>query len=311
MKKWIITLIALVFLYMILVGQSSAYLDGWQAAYFGVQTQNSQYFNTYVVKKGDTLAEIAQEYLGDYRKWQLLVEINHLKIIDNNVVIIYPGQIIKLFKFTEEDIERYRQATKTFIENWVLQTKNLHKTPNSEPARGGMPYNHAFMYAEIEYHKEVIYTLRRRATKMYVGEIYQRALEMGRGKYPFLTGELWQKERQAALLLIAIGWQESSYKYIYGQHEEVGWFQIKPMTAYITTKEIWKEMDKKEALFLIKRKLMDDPKFVMVIVGKLLEKYPTFMEALAEGYNKGQHKHLYAKSVLSKYYKLRQKVEED
>ena len=47
---------------------------------------------TYVVQKGDTLWKIAQKYLGDGRKYSVLVQLNGLK----NANLIRPGQVIRL-----------------------------------------------------------------------------------------------------------------------------------------------------------------------------------------------------------------------
>lgn len=265
-------------------------------------------YETHTVIRGDTLAKIAQEYLGDYRKWKLLVKINSLKILDNNVVLIYPGQVIKLKIFTKNDINNYRQTTKAFIEDWVLQVKKLHQNPDLPESLSHEGFTHKSIYKAIEQYKKRILYLRKRATKLYVAEIYQRALIMGRGDYPYLKGELWQKERQAALLLIAIGWQESAYRYVHGQHGEIGWFQVKPMTAYTVTREMWTWLDKKDALHKIKGSLMDNPKYVMAVVDKLLCGHPTFVEALANGYNKGKLKYNYARMVLHKYHKLSKRI---
>ena len=48
--------------------------------------------STYTVKKGDTLSQIAETYLGDWRKYTYLAAINNIK----NPNLIYVGQVIKL-----------------------------------------------------------------------------------------------------------------------------------------------------------------------------------------------------------------------
>lgn len=48
--------------------------------------------STYKVKKGDTLSQIAETYLGDWRKYKYLASINNI----SNPNLIYVGQIIKL-----------------------------------------------------------------------------------------------------------------------------------------------------------------------------------------------------------------------
>lgn len=48
--------------------------------------------NTYIVKKGDTLSEIAERELGDWRKYTYLANLNGI----SNPNLIYVGQVIKL-----------------------------------------------------------------------------------------------------------------------------------------------------------------------------------------------------------------------
>ena len=50
--------------------------------------------NTYTVKKGDTLSEIAKKYLGSASKYKQLAALNNIK----NPNLIYVGQVIKLSK---------------------------------------------------------------------------------------------------------------------------------------------------------------------------------------------------------------------
>ena len=49
---------------------------------------------TYIVQKGDSLSKIAQQHLGDGRKWKEIFELNRDQI--TNPDLIHPGQVLRI-----------------------------------------------------------------------------------------------------------------------------------------------------------------------------------------------------------------------
>jgi len=268
----------------------------------------------YTVKRGDTVAGIALTKLGNMKEWREIVAINNLKILPGNIVIIYPGQVLKLRDMTPIDVEAYRETTREFVWQWAFRLRHIEWTEYDERAiRVGWvesemapgDFNKQFMvHYSIKYMEDKLKILRKQQVKLLAEGIYNKATEMSQSDdHLFLRGEDYVKERQAALLLTALCWQESTFRFVLGAHGEVGPFQIKPSTAYEVTRGEWGAFQKEQAMAMITDKLMFDFDYMLDVVGQILLDKPTMTSALVY-YNKGSMKHQYAREIMQKYHKL-------
>lgn len=184
----------------------------------------------YRVEKGDTVAGIAKRYLGDWRKWRYLAQINDLKILPKNIIIIKPGQLLRLSRVELTEDEKLG-ASKAAV--WDRMVYTFYWRTRKK----GYPRSPAQDWA-LEPLKMIDSSTDRMAMKMIFSEtvhriewrdvirIYETMVEI-----TDTPGEL--------IRLAAMSWSESDNTNVRGQAGEIGNMQIQPGTAL----DILKSMD--------------------------------------------------------------------
>lgn len=187
---------------------------------------------TYVVKKGDTLGQIARDYLGSAERYKELAELNNLKIekihgID--YIWLEIGQIVKL-SMTKRDalqksweliVKRLRKVRGIDLRTAPRYPPGLHITITAKGKTEIAGDNVHLTLASLGHIKSVLewhslwdFAL---ATR---GAAYERA-------------ETPQQVVEYTKVLLALAEQESSYRNIPGRDGEYSWWQMKPSTAVL------------------------------------------------------------------------------
>ncbi len=192
----------------------------------------AEVIRTYVVKKGDTLSQIARNYLGSSRRYKELAELNDLEVVTIDgidYVWLKIGQVIKL-PLTEYDA--LRKSWELIVKRVKMVRRiDLKAAPKYLPGlriiktTGGRTQvsveNIHFTLANLNHIKEVLewYSLWDFATATR-SAAYERA-------------ETPEQIIEYTKVLLALAEQESSYRNIPGRHGEYSWWQMKPSTAML------------------------------------------------------------------------------
>ncbi len=185
---------------------------------------------TYVVKKGDTLSQIAGNYLGSSRIYKELVELNDLEIVTIDgvdYVWLKIGQVIKL-PLTEYDalrksweliLKRIKIVRRTDLKAAPKYLPGLRITKTTEGRTQVSVENIHFTLANLQHIKKVLewYSL-------WDFAIATRSAAYERAETP---GQIIEYTK----VLLALAEQESSFRNIPGRHGEYSWWQMKPSTA--------------------------------------------------------------------------------
>jgi hypothetical protein len=186
----------------------------------------------YVVKKGDTLRQIAKDYLGSAEKYKELAELNELEIetIDGiDYVWLEIGQVIKL-SLTEDDALR---------KSWELIVKRIKKISRID-LKAAPKYLAGFRIIiatrdQIEISGQNIHlTLANLSHIKKVLEWYSLLeFAIATTNAAYRCAETPEQIIEYTKVLLALAEQESSYRNIPGRHGEYGWWQMKPSTAVL------------------------------------------------------------------------------
>ncbi len=185
---------------------------------------------TYVVKKGDTLAQIARDHLGSSKRYKELVDLNNLKIEKINgidYVWLKIGKVIKL-SLTEEDalqkcwdliVERIKKVRRIDLKTAPSYPAGLRITVTGKGKAEISGENIHLTLTNLGHIKKVLqwYSLWDFATAT-------RSAAHERAKTP-------EQIIEYTKVLLALAEQESSYRNLPGKDGEYGWWQMKPSTA--------------------------------------------------------------------------------
>jgi hypothetical protein len=256
----------------------------------------------YVVKKGDTLSQIAKDYLGSAERYRELADLNDLEIetVDGtDHISLRPGQVIKL-SLTEEE---------ALWKSWQLIVKRIMKVRGIDlrtaprdalglqiciTTRGRTEitgHNIHLTLANLDHVKRVLewYALWDFALAM-------RSVASERAETPAQVIEY-------SKILLALAEQESSFRNRPGRDGEHGWWQMKPATAVL--------LDDSVDLHAAEWLLRNDPVWTANRVLDYLQwgkKKTGSWQGAFESYNGGpNNRHLkepYAKQVIERLEKL-------
>ena len=205
---------------------------------------------TYLVKKGDSLSQIAKDYLGSAEKYKELAELNNLEIetIDGiGYVWLRVGQAIKL-SLTEDDalegswdliVERIKKVRGIDLRTAPKYTPGLQITITTKGKTEITGQNIHLTLANLSHIKRVLewYSLWDFALAVR-GAAYERA------RTP-------QQIIDYTKILLVLAEQESSYRNIPGRDGEHSWWQMKSSTAVL--------LDDSVDLATAERLLQNDP----------------------------------------------------
>lgn len=177
---------------------------------------------TYTVVKGDTVAAIAKRFLGDWRKWKQIAEINNLKVLPGNIIIIRPGQVLKLDRIKLTEREKMEAAQEAVWERmnkifyWRTRKKGYPKHPTTSWAQAPL--------------RMIDSSTDRMTMKMVFAETIHRTewLDVVRIYDTMLTTT---HTPEALIRLAAMSWSESDNTNVRGKAGEVGNMQIQPATG--------------------------------------------------------------------------------
>jgi hypothetical protein len=187
---------------------------------------------TYLVKKGDTLGQIAKHHLGSAERYKELAELNNLEIetIDRiDYVSLGVGQVIKL-SLTEDDalqeswdliVERIKEVRGIDLRTAPKYPPGLHITITTKGKTEITGQNIHLTLANLSHIKRVLewYSLWDFALAI-------RSAASERARTP-------QQIIEYTKILLALAEQESSYRNIPGRDGERGWWQMKSSTAVL------------------------------------------------------------------------------
>jgi nucleoid-associated protein YgaU len=192
---------------------------------------------TYVVKKGDTLTQIARDYLGSAKKYKKLAELNGLEIkkvkgVDH--VRLRVGQVIKLSLTRDEALQRSWELIVKRIDR--VRRIDLRDAPDDPLGLhiNGMPRGKALTSRQNIHVTLVNLSHFKRVLEWYA--LWDFALAMRnvaseRAKTPAQVIEYTK-------ILLALAEQESSFRNRPGRHGEYSWWQMKPSTAVLLDRSV-------------------------------------------------------------------------
>jgi len=187
---------------------------------------------TYLVKKGDTLSQIAKDYLGSTEKYKQLAELNNLEIqtIDRiDYVWLRVGQVISL-SLTEDDalqgswdliVERIKKVRGIDLRTAPKYPPGLHITITTKGETEITGQNIHLTLANLSHIKRVL--------EWY--SLWDFALAIRSAAYE--RARTPQQIIDYTKILLALTEQESSYRNIPGRDGEYSWWQMKPSTAVL------------------------------------------------------------------------------
>ncbi len=186
----------------------------------------------YVVKKGDTLSQIARDYIGSAKKYKELAELNNLEVktVDGiDYVWLREGQVIKL-PLTEDGalqrswdliVERIKKVRDIDLRTAPKYPPGLHITVRTKGKTEINAQNIHFTLANLSHIKRVL--------EWY--SLWDFALAIRSAAYDRANTPKQIIDYTKALLVLAE--QESSYRNIPGRDGEFSWWQMKPSTAVL------------------------------------------------------------------------------
>lgn len=211
----------------------------------------------YTVIKGDTLSSIAQQKLGDWRKWRDLVKWNRLETRwKNNAVYIHlvPGQTISLQKkifWTAEKVQQYRLNTKHGLEKEIFRMIGVTKIPEleaeykiSQEAEYQIEFAVNFSFNPDCQHglRLTQVQLKKILSDLAIHERFSMANEIfnysEKHSLNFFKDEEWVVHRKTAVSLMTLLEIESDGYFSKGKHGEFGPYQIKLSTFKLIMKKI-------------------------------------------------------------------------
>lgn len=259
----------------------------------GRDAQGTKMPKTHVVEAGDTLSDIAQKYLGDYRKYRYLAEINDLKIetIDGiDYVWLKVGQVIYL----EPEIVLAPEIMK--LDAAVVIAERMQRVFRH---RHGTCYE--TFYADKEWALRPLRAIGSATGTEDARRLMKEALRRFEWVDMLLMWEAGLRYADSAddfLFLMAVVEAESDFRNVNGAHGEVGPMQIKPLTAWG-----WFKARDPEVWFAQVEELLENIDLNVACGWALLESYgckDDKIRALHE-YNRGSRRVAYAKRVMGKY----------
>ncbi len=185
---------------------------------------------TYLVREGDTLSQIAKDNLGSAEKYGELAELNNLEIetIDRiDYVRLEVGQVIKL-SLTEDDalerswdliLQRIKKVRGIDLRTSPKCPPGLHITVTTKGKIEITGQNIHLTLANLSHIKRVL--------EWY--SFWDFALAIRSAAYE--RARTPQQIIDYTKILLALAEQESSYRNIPGRDGEYSWWQMKPSTA--------------------------------------------------------------------------------
>lgn len=248
----------------------------------------------HVVVRGDTLSGIAERYLGDYRKYHYLAEINDLKIErigEIDYVWLKIGQTIYL----EPKITVPPRMKKAIAGDTIVNT-----ITSIFSGRYGMTYE-GQTDVDRKWALAPVRTVEEGTSTEDIRRLFKASLRRSEWVDMVETWEAIMMNAEVAddaLFLAAVVEAESDFRNVNGSHGEIGVMQIKPQTAYNWFKarnpDIWvsEVRDGLENIALN----VECGWFLLQSYGCKENK----TEALHE-YNRGSRRVAYAKRVMQRY----------
>jgi len=286
------------------------------------EVERAEMPDTYTVQKGDTLSGIAQRFLGDWRRYKELAELNNLTIETINgmdYVWLKIGQHIRLrtkWKLHTETAEAIlydmlRERVGMFRHpefSDTMLTSSIFKQIQDDISRMDLSTSYRFKQ-ELRGAVELLLDMADHYEAWMIAENLHYAIAATLP--PGHTAEEWANRTLLVMALIEI---ESGYRNVRGQHGELGWYQVKPGTWVYYTNKLAEMFypDKGPRVFtengseLMESSFPDATIWVGYLIRHLIETEGSIFQAL-ERYNNGSEKSAYARKVERRYLLLSKK----